>query len=53
MLQLTDGMRHAHDSYIVHRDLKPQNIMIKDDGQIKITGFWYCDGFKFNPVDSN
>ena len=39
MLQLTDGMAHAHDSYIIHRDLKPQNIMIKDDGQIKITDF--------------
>ena len=39
MFQLTDGMAHAHDSYIIHRDLKPQNIMIKDDGQIKITDF--------------
>ncbi len=39
MLQLTDGMAHAHDSYIIHRDLKPQNIMIQDDGQIKITDF--------------
>lgn len=39
MLQLTEGMAHAHDSYIIHRDLKPQNIMIKDDGQIKITDF--------------
>ncbi len=39
MLQLTDGMAHAHDSYIVHRDLKPQNIMIESDGQIKITDF--------------
>ena len=39
MVQLTDGMAHAHDSYIIHRDLKPQNIMIKDDGQIKITDF--------------
>lgn len=39
MLQLTDGMAHAHDAYIIHRDLKPQNIMIKDDGQIKITDF--------------
>ena len=39
MLQLTDGMAHAHDSYIIHRDLKPQNIMIKDDGQVKITDF--------------
>jgi len=39
MLQLTDGMSHAHDSYIIHRDLKPQNIMISDDGGIKITDF--------------
>ena len=39
MSQLTDGMAHAHDSYIIHRDLKPQNIMIQDDGQIKITDF--------------
>ena len=39
MVQLTDGMAHAHDSYIIHRDLKPQNIMIQDDGQIKITDF--------------
>lgn len=39
VLQLTDGMAHAHDAYIIHRDLKPQNIMIQDDGQIKITDF--------------
>ncbi len=39
MLQLTDGIAHAHDSYIIHRDLKPQNIMIQEDGQIKITDF--------------
>ena len=39
MLQLTDGVSCAHDSYIIHRDLKPQNIMIKDDGTIKITDF--------------
>lgn len=39
MLQLTDGISHAHDSYIIHRDLKPQNIMIREDGSIKITDF--------------
>ena len=39
MLQLTSGIAHAHDMYIIHRDLKPQNIMISDDGKIKITDF--------------
>ena len=39
MLQLTDGVNVAHSSYIIHRDLKPQNIMIQDNGEIKITDF--------------
>ncbi len=39
MLQLTDGVDHAHASYIIHRDLKPQNIMIQDNGAVKITDF--------------
>ena len=39
MTQLTDGMSHAHESYIIHRDIKPQNIMIEDNGLIKITDF--------------
>ena len=39
MLQITDGISQAHDSYIIHRDLKSQNIMIKEDGTIKITDF--------------
>ena len=39
MLQLTDGLAHAHDAYIIHRDIKPQNIMILPNGMIKITDF--------------
>ena len=39
MAQLTDGLSHAHDSYIIHRDIKPQNIMVLDDGMVKITDF--------------
>ena len=39
MLQVTDGMSAAHDKYIIHRDIKPQNIMILENGLIKITDF--------------
>lgn len=39
MLQLTDGLAHAHDSYIIHRDIKPQNILILENGLVKITDF--------------
>lgn len=39
MLQLTSGIACAHDSYIIHRDLKPQNVMILEDGRVKITDF--------------
>ena len=39
MSQLTDGLTHAHDAYIIHRDIKPQNIMILDNGTVKITDF--------------
>ena len=37
--QITNGLSVAHDSYIIHRDIKPQNILILDNGLIKITDF--------------
>ena len=39
MTQLTDGLSAAHEAYIIHRDIKPQNIMILDNGMVKITDF--------------
>ena len=37
--QVASGLECAHASYIIHRDIKPQNIMVLDDGLVKITDF--------------
>ena len=39
MLQITSAIAHAHESLIIHRDIKPQNVMILEDGRVKITDF--------------
>lgn len=39
MKQIVAGVMSAHENNIIHRDIKPQNIMVKDDGTIKITDF--------------
>lgn len=37
--QVASGLECAHASCIIHRDIKPQNIMVLDDGLVKITDF--------------
>jgi len=37
--QLCAGVDHAHKNKIIHRDLRPSNIMISEDGTVKITDF--------------
>lgn len=37
--QIALALQHAHNNHIVHRDIKPHNILITDDGRIKVTDF--------------
>lgn len=39
MKQLTSAMAHAHEHGIIHRDIKPQNILMDEQGNVKITDF--------------
>jgi serine/threonine protein kinase len=39
MFPLIDAVSVAHEHGITHRDLKPDNVMVRDDGRIKILDF--------------
>ena len=37
--QVAAGIDAAHEEGVIHRDIKPANILIRGDGQVKITDF--------------
>lgn len=39
LLQLTEGLGHAHSKGITHRDMKPDNVILTDDGVVKVMDF--------------
>jgi serine/threonine protein kinase/beta-lactam-binding protein with PASTA domain len=37
--QICEALEHAHHNQIIHRDIKPHNILIGNNGRVKVTDF--------------
>ncbi len=38
-IRILSALEHAHRNGIVHRDIKPQNILVHEDGHVKVADF--------------
>jgi serine/threonine-protein kinase len=36
IIQVARALKHAHEHWIIHRDIKPKNIMITNEGVVKL-----------------
>jgi serine/threonine-protein kinase len=43
-IQACAGLAEAHEHRLVHRDIKPQNLLLRDDGTLKIADFGIVRG---------
>lgn len=39
IFQVCDGIKFAHDHQIIHRDIRPANVLLTEEGTVKMTDF--------------
>ncbi len=52
-IQMAMGLGEAHRKKLVHRDVKPQNVMISNEGKVKVTDFGIAKPTTSNTISTN
>ncbi|HZK25801.1 MAG TPA: protein kinase [Oscillospiraceae bacterium] len=52
-LHMAQALEHAHKHGIIHRDVKPHNILISEDGRIKVTDFGIAQAVTASTITYN
>ncbi|GAB4438806.1 MAG: hypothetical protein Kow00120_06580 [Anaerolineae bacterium] len=47
-IQICAGVGYAHRADLVHADVKPQNVLVTDDGTVKVTDFGIAQAFSYS-----
>jgi cell division cycle 2-like protein len=50
MFQLIDGVKYMHDNWVLHRDLKLSNILLNNNGKVKICDFGMAHQYNEMPI---